>query len=116
MVTLFLPASVPAGRADMRAFLLIATLFGAACYTAAPYQYGTHDRVREFDAQTTGGDYVRVAEDLRTGDVTIIDPASRRGEHVVMVDSRASTPLVAVDVAPRRVVRKVIVKEGSAGY
>jgi hypothetical protein len=94
----------------MRTALLAAAvaLLGTACYSESTGRYYRHDdrdrmaqqqRVAPFDAYTTSGDFVRVAQE-RDGDLVILEPSSMRGMHVALVnqDPGNGTPLVTTDV------------------
>ncbi|MCA1829018.1 MAG: hypothetical protein ABR567_06515 [Myxococcales bacterium] len=94
-------------------------LLGTACYSeSAPNRYYVaRDRAAvapaEFDAYTTSGDFVRVAQDRRTGDLIIVSPSELHGARVAIVSDNGGNgaPLVTTDVRGRR----VIIREGSAG-
>src|SRR5438552_8107980 len=96
----------------MRIAPLIAALglFGAACASSAPdravivrAEPGT---AATFEAYTTDGDFVRVMQDQRTGDMIIIDPPTLNGEHVAFISAHGAMgggPLVALRPTPARV-------------
>jgi hypothetical protein len=86
----------------MRTVFLSATiaLFGAACVSSSPrYPEDRRDRqAQTFDAYTTNGDFVRVQQDARSGDLVIVDPPQLSGDTVAMIsrDSAQGMPLVAI--------------------
>jgi hypothetical protein len=77
-------------------------LLGTACASSEPrgqYDGRSGDqRAQVFDAYLTDGSFVRVEQDRRSGDMTIVEPRSMTGEPVVMVnpDAGGGIPLVAV--------------------
>jgi len=100
----------------MRTAILTAVvaLLGTACYSTPDRYYTRDDRNRAavFEAQTTSGDFVRVQQDPRDGDLVIVDPIQLRGQRVAMVnrDTGRGVALVTIDTGPRRYYR-----EGSGG-
>ena len=97
----------------MRIASLIAALglIGAACaptYTPerAVYVRAEPGTSAAFDAYTTDGDFVRVIQDQRTGDMIIVDPPTLNGEHVAVVSAHGAmggAPLVTLRATPARV-------------
>ena len=91
----------------MRTALLAAAVafLGMACYSESTGRYYRNSdrtvaqRIEPFDAYTTNGDFVRVAQE-RDGDLVILEPASMRGMHVAVVtqDNGNGTALVTTDV------------------
>lgn len=83
-------------------FAVGVALLGTACVSSEPRdqydrRYGDQ-RVEAFDAYLTDGSFVRVQQDRRSGEMTIVEPRSMTGEQVVMVNPNGGggLPLVAV--------------------
>ena len=93
-------------------------LLGAGCYTeSAPSRYYVardREHPAEFDASTTNGDFVRVRQEQRDGDLIIVSPSELRGERVALVSTHGGyggAALVTTDLrsVPARA------REGSGG-
>ncbi len=101
----------------------VVALLGA-CYSEGPsgryYRRGDNDADdvsapanQAFDAYTTNGDFVRVAQDARNGQLYIVEPGSMRGERVTLISQNGGNggaALVTTDVGNNRYYSR-----GSAG-
>src|SRR3954453_19650871 len=82
--------------------LILASVLGSACYSSQPQPYpGGYERAPPFEADTTDGNNVLVAEDPRSGYFFIVEPIELRGQQVAIVNRQGERMLVTRDVRVR---------------
>lgn len=88
-------------------------LLGAACASSDRQAMVNAQPGATFEATMIDGDSVRVMQDAKTGDLYIVDPASRSGEKVAIVSAHGGVgggPLVTLSST-----RSNAAAHGSAG-